>query len=87
MRLAAVALDLAYREGKPVEGAQVLNAKAEHFSEKLSRLNQYEVYRDKFSQEKIAELHKSGKPHRSRHRTKYYKLAGSRCAWGGPDAE
>src|SRR5262249_12938570 len=39
-RLAAVALDLAYREGKPVERAQVLHGDAKDFPALLEKLKQ-----------------------------------------------
>ena len=48
MRLAAVALDLAYREGRPVERAQVLHAKADDFAEMLERFQHSPVAQEKF---------------------------------------
>jgi hypothetical protein len=39
-RLAAVALDLAYREGKPVERAEVLHGDAKDFPALIEKLNQ-----------------------------------------------
>jgi hypothetical protein len=39
-RLATVALDLAYREAKPVERAQVLHADADDFPSLIDRLKQ-----------------------------------------------
>jgi len=39
-RLAAVALDLAYREGKPVERAEVLHGDAKDFPDLVEKLKQ-----------------------------------------------
>jgi hypothetical protein len=61
-RLAAVALDLAYREGKPVEKSLTVHADVEDFQAMVDKLNASPAFQAKISEQKALEGEQSTFP-------------------------
>jgi hypothetical protein len=88
-RLAAVALDLAYREGKPVEKSMTLHADAKDFPAMLAELAAsspaFQEAEAEMSSQKALEDHQSAPALPGPHQTKQHKLDGPPCGCAGPD--